>query len=601
MTDDRLGATYLGQGRTRFLVFAPNARLLEARLVSPVKRVVTLEKLERGYYGAVLDGVEPGAAYMLRLDGDRELPDPASRAQPDGVHGPSRVVASSFTWSDAAFRGRPLAEHVLYELHVGAFTTEGTFDAIVPRLAALRDLGITALELMPVAQFPGGRNWGYDGAYPYAVQASYGGRDGLARLVDAAHGTGLAVFLDFVCNHLGPEGNYLREFGPYFTDSHTTPWGAALNLDGPGSDEVRRYFIGCAVEWVRELHVDGLRVDAVHSIVDRSARPFLAELADAVHAEGARRDRVVHVVAESDLNDPRVVRHSDVGGLGFDAQWSDDFHHALHALITGERQGHYQDFGRVEQLAKAYREAYVYTGEPSLARGHRHGAPARDVPPARFVVFAQNHDQVGNRAQGDRLAASASLAELEVAAVAVLLSPFVPLLFMGEEYGEQAPFPYFVDHGETGLLAAVRDGRWAEVGQGAPDPGDAATFLRAKLDRSSARRALEEVHRELLRLRRERPALATSATAHVGLDAVTLEGERALVVRRWGGGDEVALVLAFAGGPATVRAPLPEGRWVALFDSEDVRWSGSGEDVRHVHESRGEVELAVPRPRAREP
>ncbi len=596
----RLGAVYLGEGRTRFRVFAPRARQVEVRLLPPRERLVRLKAVDGGHHEAIVDGVEAGTGYLYRLDGAIERPDPASRAQPLGVHAASEVVDPRFPWTDAAWRNRPLAEYVIYELHTGTFTPEGTFDAAIPHLADLRDLGVTALELMPVAQFPGRRNWGYDGVYPFAVESSYGGQRALKRLVDACHGGGLAVILDVVYNHLGPEGNYLSDFGPYFTDRYKTPWGDAVNFDGSGSDEVRAFFIENALEWVRDFHIDALRVDAVHAIVDPSARPFLSELAEAVHAEGERLGRPVNMIGESDRNDPRLVRAREAGGLGFDAQWNDDFHHALLTLLTGERDGYYEDFGSVEQLAKAYREGYVYTGEHSAFRRRRHGAPARDVPAGRLVVFSQNHDQVGNRMLGDRLSGALGLPGLKAAAAAVVLSPFIPLLFMGEEYGEKAPFLYFVDHGDEKLVEAVRRGRREEFAAFAdrgepPDPADERTFLRSKLDHGlktvGHHRVLLELYRELLRLRRERPALASLSAER--LEAIPFEREKALYLRRWTDGDEVALVLHFGTARASLTLPLTQGRWRSILDTEDSRWQGGGSTVPEAIESDGEIAFGV--------
>jgi maltooligosyltrehalose trehalohydrolase len=358
---------------------------------------------------------------------------------------------------------------------VGTFTPEGTFEAIIPHLDELRELGITAVELMPVAQFPGTRNWGYDGVYPFAVQNSYGGPEGLKRLVNACHGRGIAVVLDVVYNHLGPEGNYLWDFGPYFTDRYKTPWGSAINFDGPHSDPVRRLFIENALYWVTEFRMDGLRIDAVHGILDFSAYPFLEELASAVHEKAERLNRRVYVIAESDLNDTRVIRSRELGGYGLDAQWNDDFHHALHTLLTEDQTGYYQDFGRLGDLVKAFREGFVCSGQYSSYRRRRHGNSSRDIPAGCFVVFAQNHDQVGNRMRGERLSQLVCRERMKLAAGVVFLSPFIPLLFMGEEYGETAPFPYFISHSDADLVEAVRRGRREEFAafgwsQEPPDP-----------------------------------------------------------------------------------------------------------------------------------
>ena len=380
-----LGATFLGDGRTEFVVWAPRPERVEVHLVAPEDRVVETEDLDRGYRRAIVEGVEPGARYVFRLDG-RDVADPASRSQPDGVHGPSEVIdPESFPWDDDGWMGIALEEYVLYELHVGTFTSEGTFGAVVAHLDELAALGVTAVELMPVAQFPGTRNWGYDGVFPYAVQDSYGGPAGLARLVNECHRRGLAVVLDVVYNHVGPEGSVLARYGPYLTDRYRTPWGEAMNFDGPGSDEVRRFCIDNALRWSREFHVDALRLDAIHGIIDTSAHPFLQELAEA--ADGHHRPFLL--IAETDQNDARIVTPRDAGGLGLHAQWSDDFHHALHALLTDERQGYYEDFGTLEDLAKAYREGFVYSGQFSAYRGRRFGSSSRSIPGHKLVVFDQ--------------------------------------------------------------------------------------------------------------------------------------------------------------------------------------------------------------------
>ncbi|MCJ7830813.1 MAG: malto-oligosyltrehalose trehalohydrolase, partial [Desulfobacterales bacterium] len=436
MTRSPLGAIYLGEERTSFLVWAPKAHTVTLHILSPDERMVRFEKFPRGYHGAIVENVYPGARYMFRLDDRLERPDPASRSQPVGVHGPSEILDPHFSWEDSCWTGLPLDRYLFYEIHVGAYTSEGTFDAIIPHLADLKELGITAIELMPLAQFPGDRNWGYDGVYPFAVQHTYGGAQGLKKLVDACHKTGLVVVLDVVYNHLGPEGNYFADYGPYFTDIYQTPWGAPLNFDGAFSDDVRRYFIENALYWITELHLDALRLDAVHAILDFSARPFLQQLAQAVKQRSRQLGRRVHLIAESALNDVRLIRQPDLGGFGLDAQWNDDFHHALHTILTGENDGYYQDFGRFDQLVKAFDDGFVYTGQYSAFRKRSHGNRSAEIPSRRFVVSSQNHDQVGNRMLGERLGALVPFEALKLAAGMVLLSPYLPLLFMGEEYGE---------------------------------------------------------------------------------------------------------------------------------------------------------------------
>jgi maltooligosyltrehalose trehalohydrolase len=572
-----LGAVPDGAGRTSFNVWAPDHDVVT--LVLGDDREVVLERDHAGYHAAVVDGAGPGTRYRYRL-GEELLADPASRLQPEGVHGPSAVVDVAFPWTDQAWRSPPLAEWVVYELHVGTFTPEGTFAAAAERLADLAALGVRAVELMPIAQFPGGRNWGYDGVLPFAAQDTYGGPDGLRAFVDAAHSHGLAVVVDVVYNHLGPEGNRLGEWGPYFTSDYRTPWGDALNFAGAGSDEVRRYFVESAIWWIAGCHVDGLRLDAVHAIVDPSPVPFVQQLAAEVRQAAARAGRDVTVIAESAANDPRAVRAVEAGGLGLDGQWSDDFHHALHTLLTGERDGYYVDFGGLTDLARAYTHAFVYDGRHSPFRGHRHGAPASGIPGERFVVFSQNHDQIGNRAIGDRLAASLEPAALRLAAAAVLLAPFVPLLFMGEEHGETAPFPYFVSHTDPELVAAVQRGRAEEFppGPGAPPPPDPAaeeTFASAVVaqDRTPEGKALLGWYARLLQLRRDEPALTAldrEATA-AGVD----EPAQSLVLTRDHPDGAVVAVMHFGDGQVDV--PLPRAaRWTVLADSAGGPW-GDGE------------------------
>jgi len=596
-TSENLGASYLGDGRCRFVVWAPSAQMVEVHLFTPRERVIVMERDDRGYHRAVVDDVMPGSRYMYRLDGQKERPDPASRFQPQDVHGPSEVVDPRYTWAEDRWFGLPLRAYILYELHVGTFTTEGTFQAIIPHLDDLKDLGITAVEIMPVAQFPGNRNWGYDGVYPFAVQNSYGGPVGLKRLVEACHQRELAVVLDVVYNHLGPEGNYLWDFGPYFTDRYRTPWGAAINFDGPQSDEVRRFFVENALYWISEFHVDALRLDAVHAIYDRSALPFLQELAEAVHQRAEQLNRRVYAIAESDLNDARLIRSRDLGGYGLDAQWADDLHHALHVLLTGEHGGYYRDFGTVEQLARIYRDGYAFSGQYSPYRQRRHGNSPRFCDAHQFVVYAQNHDQIGNRMLGERLTQLIPFDGLKLAAAAVLLSPFIPLLFMGEEYGETAPFQYFISHLDPQLVEAVRKGRrdefsaFAWLGEPA-DPQDEATFRRAKLDhrlrQEGHHRILLEYYKELIRFRKTVPALASPSKERI--EAFGWEQKRVLFVRRWCGKDEAVLILNF-GVQASVLLPIPAGHWHRRLDSTEKKWQGNGSQVAESLDSEGEVVL----------
>lgn len=596
-----LGATPLGDGRCRFLVYAPKAKRVEVLLLSPREATVPLDPIERGYHRGVAEETPPGALYRYRLDGEMERPDPASRYQPQGVHGPSQVVDRyAFRWEDKEWSGLSLENYILYEMHVGTFTPEGTFEAVIPRLDALRELGVTALELMPVAQFPGNRNWGYDGVYPYAVQDSYGGPEGLKKLVNACHRREMAVVLDVVYNHLGPEGNYLGAFGPYFTDRYRTPWGAAINFDGPHCDEVRRYFLENALCWFAEYRVDALRLDAIHGIMDFSAYPFLAELADTVRDLAERTERKMYLIPESDLNDARVIASRAHGGYGLSAQWNDDFHHALHTVLTGERGGYYEDFGRLEHLAQAYAEGFVYSGGYSTYRSRRHGNPSRHIAARQLVVFSQNHDQVGNRLHGERLATLVSFEGVKLAAGAVLLSPFLPLLFMGEEYGETAPFLYFISHSDENLVEAVRKGRREEFAafqwEGEiPDPQDEATFLRSRIDHrlceTGHHKTLLAFYRELLLLRKDHPVLARLSKED--MEVTAFESEKVLFVRRWKGTGQTAVIFHFGSAPVSLALPLPPGRWEKLLDSAEERWGGAGSPIPESLRSHGSVALPL--------
>jgi maltooligosyltrehalose trehalohydrolase len=516
-----IGAVPQGTTETRFTVWAPRARTVELWLADTDRRI-DMAPGGQGYF-LVTAPCRSGARYRYRLDGSADYADPASRAQPDGVHGPSAVVdLAAHRWHDEGFVPTPLRDSVVYELHVGAFTEQGTFAAAAGRLDDLIELGVTTIEVMPVAAFPGQRNWGYDGVFPFAVHHGYGGAAGLQEFVDACHARGVSVVLDVVFNHLGPEGNVLGAFGPYFTDRYRTPWGEAVNLDGPGSDGVREYFRANVAQWFGDFHIDGLRLDAVHELIDRSARPFLAELATVRAEIDEACGRRAVLIAESADNDPRVVTATDAGGLGMDAQWNDDFHHAVHVALTGEQHGYYVDYSGPEDVARAMSQGFVYQGQRSRFRGRRHGAPSVGVDPQRFVVFTQNHDQVGNRPDGRRLAGLVTLDQARLAAALLLLSPGVPMLFMGEEYGETAPFPYFVDHSDPDLIEAVRRGRAAEYADDpdadrAPDPADPATFASAKLDwstrRNDAHGVLLALCRELITLRTNEPALRRSSRA----------------------------------------------------------------------------------------
>ncbi|HEX7153037.1 MAG TPA: malto-oligosyltrehalose trehalohydrolase [Thermoanaerobaculia bacterium] len=568
-----LGARLINGKRCQFRVWAPNADLIELHIVAPHERRVPMTKTSDGYHEALVDDCAEGTRYLYALPNGSERPDPASRLQPEGVHGPSEVVSLEFEWTDEHWKGLPLEQWVVYELHVGTFTQEGTFDAIIPKLDGLRDLGVTVIELLPVAQFPGHRNWGYDGVYVGAAQNTYGGPLALKRLVDACHARGLALVIDVVYNHLGPEGNYLGEYAPYFTDRYKTPWGLALNFDGAHSDHVRWYFTHNALQWVDEFHVDGLRVDAVHAIVDHTAEPFLADVTTALRDVANRTGRHIYSVAETDLNDPRVITPKEDYGLGFDTQWNDDFHHSLHTLLTGENDGYYLGFGKVSDFARVWTNGYLWTGQHNAYRGRRYGLPPKTRDGRQFVVYAQNHDQVGNRMTGDRLSDLVSPDQLRIAAAAVVLSPFVPMLFMGEEYGEKAPFQYFTSHSDEALIEAVRKGRAEEFDDFAwqgepPDPHDEETFVRSKLNWSALERdehaSVHRLYRQLLALRRDRASLRS-----LDLDGVRTHADddrRTLLILREGGGDRTLIAFNFSDKAQSIESPF-DGKWEPLLET----------------------------------
>ena len=564
-----------GPHGTSFRVWAPRASSLEVKVVDGPRAHMRPDG--EGYYSATLEGVRPGARYLYRFPDARERPDPASLLQPEGVHGPSEVV--DLAASSPRSRGPQHALHklVFAEIHLGTYSREGTAEGAARHLPELAEAGYTAVELMPVAAFPGARNWGYDGVALFAAHAAYGGPAGLSRLVDAAHAHGLSAFLDVVYNHFGPEGNYLGEFGPYLTSRHRTPWGDAVNYDGPDSGPVRRFAIENALRWVASAggRFDGLRLDAVHGVVDDSPVHLLRELNDAVQREARETGRTIHVIAESDLNEARLVEPVERGGYGLASAWSDDFHHALHVALTGESSGYYEDFAPpqvepLDALVSALRSGWRYGGAYSKHRGRKHGTPAGHLPGRRFVWAAQNHDQIGNRARGERLPLLTSPGGLRVAAALTALSPALPLFFQGEEWAAPEPFLYFVSHGDPALVEAVRKGRreefkafsWAgEV----PDPQDEETFRRSKIDRAhrdtAAGHAALLWHRQLLSLRREHPALQDDRRE-------ALEARRqgpALLLRRWSGGKEIALIALFSEDELAVE--LPPGRWRTLLDS----------------------------------
>jgi maltooligosyltrehalose trehalohydrolase len=547
-------------------------------------RRLPMEAQEHGYFtGAAARGGEC-FRYAYSLDGGPDRPDPCSLWQPEGVHRRSAIyLPETFPWTDGNWRGVELADLVFYELHVGTFSHAGTFDGVIERLPELKSLGITAIEIMPVGQFAGTRNWGYDGVYPYATQHSYGGPKGLQRLVDAAHKQGLAVFLDVIYNHFGPEGNYLSEFGPYFTDRYKTPWGQAINYDGPGSDGVRDYVLNNARMWLEEFHIDGLRLDAVHAIFDLGAKHILSEIKEVAEEVSSKQQRKIEIIAESDLNDPRILNDVARGGYGLEGQWSDDFHHAVHSLLTRENQGYYSDFGEPKHLAKALAHTFVYAGEHSPHRQRKHGAPVAHLSGERFVVAIQNHDQVGNRATGDRFSALLTPEQQRLAASLLLLSPHLPLLFMGEEYGEKHPFPFFCDFSDEQLQEAVRRGRREEFSafswqDKVPDPQSEATYNAAKLSwqwpEGTVHAGLRQLYQDLLWARKNWPGLRDYT--HRGCELVTSAGADG-VLHLIRGNHGMAQRIEVLFNLTAERKMIPSGvvkPTKRLFRSEHTRYGG---------------------------
>jgi len=580
-----LGARYLGDKKCEFCVWAPALENMSLHIVSPSDRFVPLFKDEGGYWSAVLEDIEPGARYFYHFN-NKDFPDPASYSQPEDVFGASCLVdQGAFSWQSENGHGVALEEMIIYEIHVGTFSPEGNFKGVISKLNYLKELGINAIEIMPVAQFSGERNWGYDGVFPFAVQRSYGGPDDLKALVDAAHALKMAVILDVVYNHLGPEGNVLGDFMPCFSKKYKTPWGEAINFDDEYSFGVRNFFIFNALYWFECYHVDALRLDAVHGIFDMGARHFLTELSQEVDKLSLQHNKKLYLIAESDLNDARVILPRKEGGHGIDAQWNDDFHHCIHTLLTGETKGYYADFGQITQLAKAFKSGFVYTWEYSRFRKRNHGSALVNALPARkLVVCSQNHDQVGNRMNGERLSSLVSYEALKLAAATVIFSPFIPLLLMGEEYGEESPFLYFMSFSDKGLVEAVRQGRkneFKEFGwKGDPaDPYDPQTFDRCKLRweelNVAAHKTLFHFYQHILSLRKNIPALFSCGPQDI-LETKVLEEEKMLKVTRRHGTSEIKIFLNFNRSQIPFSWNHPGESWKLILDSSDQRWLGPG-------------------------
>lgn len=571
----RVGAFAESKNNTHFVVWAPEKSKMEVAIDN---KFIPMNKDEFGYWSVTVDSASVGARYKYRIDGNKVLPDPASCSQPEGVHGPSQVVDSNFPWTDNQWKGLLLGEMIQYELHIGTFTNEGTFDGVISKLEYLKELGVNTIELMPLTQFPGNRNWGYDGVYPFAVQNSYGGPQGLKRLVNEAHNHGIAVILDVVYNHQGPEGNYFSEFGPYFTERYKTGWGSAINYDDAHCDGVRNYYWQNALMWLDEFHIDGLRLDAVHAIWDFSAKHFVDALREKVRALELETGRKKVLIAEFDLNNPRYINSPDVGGYGLDGQWIDEYHHALHSLLTGEVDGYYEDFGKPSHLIRSLKNSYVYTGEYSIHRKKTFGLAPKN-PYNQFVVFAQNHDQIGNRLAGDRISTQLSLEGLKLAAAAYILSPHVPMLFMGEEYGEKNPFQYFISHTDKNLVKLVREGRKKEFAyfnwkEEVPDPQSEDTFNQCKLswkytDGDGA--ILFKYYKHLIKLRKSLKALQSFERS--SLTMLPSPDSNIILFQRYHDGKEIVVALNFSKDASRFLQPFPFAI-KKIFDSSSKQWGG---------------------------
>lgn len=577
------GINFINNRTATISVWAPQVQSIE---VQCGKFTISLDKDEFGNWTGFTDLIKAGDLYWLIIDGHKKLPDPASLGQPEGVHGPSCAIDLRYKWTDENWQNPELSDYIFYELHTGTYSLQGDFKGIINQLDYLVELGITAIEIMPVAAFPGERNWGYDGVFPYAVQWSYGGAAGLQQLVDSCHQKGLAVVLDVVYNHLGPEGNCLPEFGPYFTDKYKTPWGQAVNYDDRYSDGVRQFVIENVLMWFRDFHIDALRLDAVHAIKDFSAVHILQEIRRETDSLIKQTGRMHYLIAESDLNDPRYISALEENGLGMHAQWTDEFHHALRVAAGEPKTGYYSDFTGVDQLAKAYRDGYVYTGMYSSERARKFGRSTAGHSGSQFVVFSQNHDQTGNRMLGSRSATLYSYEMQKLLAGAVMLSPFLPLLFMGEEYGETNPFLYFVSHTDPGLVENVRSGRKQEFAAmhldgEAPDPQDPATMQQSRLNRAllneKDHRTTYLFYQAIIALRKRHAQIhsnekeLTSCTALKTLNCLLLERCTA------GSSELVFCLLNFSPEIQRISVPVNVKLTGVLFNSAALVWGGPGD------------------------
>ena len=594
----KLGVNFNEEGQADIALWAPKVDYAEIYYVDKNKSEQLIGG-ELGLWTLTTDSLKPGDLYFFKLDGKVQFPDPASLSQPDGVHGASQAINNrEFNWTDEKWKNFALKDYIFYELHVGTFTSEGTFAAIEEKLDYLIDLGITAIEIMPVSQFSGERNWGYDGVFPFSVQNSYGGAKGLQQLVNTCHNKGLAVVLDVVFNHIGPEGNHLENFGHYFTDKYHTPWGNAINFDDAWCDHVRNFFIENTLMWFRDFHIDGLRMDAVHAIKDFSPLHILQEIKlyvdELIHETGRNH----YLIAELDLNDTRYINAISKGGFGLDAQWIDEFHHALRVSSGQPKTGYYSDFDSIVSLAKSYEDAYVYDGAYSDHRKKKFGVKAAENPGQQFVVFSQNHDHVGNRMLGERTSELVSFEMQKLLAGAVLVSPYLPMLFMGEEYGETNPFQYFVSHTDPELADAVRKGRKKEFeafhmeGE-APDPMSEGTFEKSKLQwqltEQEPHKTMLSFYKKLITIRKEQAALHVLNRKDVSVES--LADQEVIILQRQHKIQHTICLMNFSKQPQQLKVPVYAPVWHKLMASSDLKWKGPGDLPRTISE---EISLVLP-------
>ncbi|MGM0608913.1 MAG: malto-oligosyltrehalose trehalohydrolase [Candidatus Muiribacteriota bacterium] len=521
-TYKNIGHEFINKNTVEFCVWAPLRKKIQLHIYSPVNKIYDMKKDSFGYWKTRVNISSDEIEYKYLINQKNEFPDPASFHQPDGVHGNSKTVNySNFNWSCSNFKNKNLKDYIIYELHIGTFTEKGTFYSAVDKIPYLKKLGINAIEIMPVNQFPGKRNWGYDGVYPFAAQNSYGGPDGLKKLVDECHKNNIAVILDVVYNHLGPEGNYLPQFAWYFTGKYSTPWGNAINYDDKYNYGVRNFVIKNALHWVKNYRIDALRLDAVHTIFDFGAKHILKELNEKIKDFSKKENRIIHLIAESDLNDTKIIDSEKKGGYGLCSQWFDDFHHALHAFFTGENKSYYLDFGKFEHILKAYVSGFVYSGNYSDFRKCNFGNSSEHINPYKLITFIQNHDQVGNRMKGDRLSTLVDVKTLKFMAAALILSPYTPMLFMGEEYGEKNPFYYFVNHNDPKLNKAVYNGRKREFKENRhknikiPDPASEKTFNESRLCFKD--NSLLELYKKLIKVRKKYKSYISQKRSNISI------------------------------------------------------------------------------------